>query len=345
MLKTLNQYKEDGWLISQSHPTLPLTIWNYSKKTQFEGKWDDVTIMCRGLVTWNETGEIVARPFKKFWNFEENQHTATDSFDVFEKMDGSLIVAFSFWGMWIAASRGSFTSDQALAAQTLLNGMKTNVMNIGATYLFEYTSPANRIVVDYGSEEKLTLLAAITTDNEVEAPYESLQYAARVLGCDVVKKYDGVKDFNVLKNMVADDAEGFVIRFTNGDRMKIKGEEYFRLHKIMTEISTKRVWEYLKDGTDIEVMLDNVPDEFYNKIKVYIKELKYYYMVAAEQIGKLFDNYLENRNYDLGTPQEYSKFVNLQDKQAQGVLWKMYYNKDYSEIIWNLIKPKFRKLG
>jgi len=344
MLKTLNQYKKDGWLISQSHPTLPLTIWNYSKKTQFERKWDEITIMCRGLVTWDETGEIVARPFKKFWNFEENKHTPTKNFEVFEKMDGSLIIVFTFWGMRIAASRGSFTSDQAIAAQKIIDNMNLNSLNIGATYLFEYTSPANRIVVDYGSEEKLTLLGAIDNEDGFEAAYSTLEYNSKMMGCDLVKKCDGIKDYTSLKSMIKDDAEGFVVKFSNCDRMKVKGDEYFRLHRIMTEISTTRVWGYLKDGTDIEIMLDNVPDEFYDKIKAYIKELKYYYMVATEQIGKLFDNYLENRNQDLGTPQEYSKFVNLQDKKVQGVLWKMYYRKDYSEIIWNLIKPKFLKL-
>jgi len=344
MIKKLNKYKEDGWLISQNHPTLPLTIWNYSKKTQFEGKWDEVTVMCRGLVTWDETGEIVARPFKKFWNYEENQHTPTKDFEVFEKMDGSLIIVFYVWGMWIAASRGSFTSDQAIAAQKLVNKMNYSAFNIGATYLFEYTSPTNRIVVDYGSEEKLTLLGGIDTESGFEAPYPILEYTSTIARCDLVKKYDGIKDFDVLKTMVADDAEGFVIRFSNGDRMKVKGEEYFRLHKIMTEISTKSVWEYLKNGTDVEEMLSDVPDEFYDKIKSYIKELRYSYMCVRENIGKLFDNYLENRNYDEGTPTEYSTFVNRQDKKIQGVLWRMYYKRDYSEIVWNLIKPEFRKL-
>ena len=29
-IETLHKYYEDGWLIKQTHPTLPLTIWNYS---------------------------------------------------------------------------------------------------------------------------------------------------------------------------------------------------------------------------------------------------------------------------------------------------------------------------
>lgn len=45
LLNTLEHYYSDGWLIRQTHPTLPLTIWNYSQNTQYEGYWDDVTLM------------------------------------------------------------------------------------------------------------------------------------------------------------------------------------------------------------------------------------------------------------------------------------------------------------
>jgi len=113
MLETLNYYYERGYLIKQVHPTLPLTIWNYSQTTQFEKKWDEITLMCRGLVT-DDKGNIVARPFSKFFNIEEDRHKATDEFDVYEKMDGSLGIMFNYESTWIFASRGSFTSDQSV---------------------------------------------------------------------------------------------------------------------------------------------------------------------------------------------------------------------------------------
>ncbi len=50
MLDTLNKYHEDGLLYKQVHPTLPLTIWNYSEKVQYENLWNDDLLMCRGLV-------------------------------------------------------------------------------------------------------------------------------------------------------------------------------------------------------------------------------------------------------------------------------------------------------
>ena len=60
MKEILKKYEEDGLLYRQFHQTLDLDIWNYSEKVQYEGLWDDITLMCRGLVT-NSEGDIVAR--------------------------------------------------------------------------------------------------------------------------------------------------------------------------------------------------------------------------------------------------------------------------------------------
>lgn len=97
MLEILNRYYEDGWLIKQTHPTLDLTIWNYSPRVQYERQWDDITTQCRGLVT-NSKGEIVARPFKKFFNYEEHkpEDLPNEEFVVYEKMDGSLGILFYY---------------------------------------------------------------------------------------------------------------------------------------------------------------------------------------------------------------------------------------------------------
>ena len=51
MLETLEKYHNEGLLYKQVHPSLPLTIWNYTEKVQYEGLWDDITLMSRGLVT------------------------------------------------------------------------------------------------------------------------------------------------------------------------------------------------------------------------------------------------------------------------------------------------------
>jgi tRNA splicing ligase len=136
MIRILNKYHNEGLLYKQVHPTLPLTIWNYREEVQYGNKWDEVTLMARGLVT-DELGNIVARPFKKFFNDSENKHTATTDFDVYEKMDGSCIILFNYEGEWVFASRGSFTSEQAIKAKELSSNFNLHKLNKDYTYVFE----------------------------------------------------------------------------------------------------------------------------------------------------------------------------------------------------------------
>lgn len=341
MLEKLNKYYEDGLLYKQVHPTLSLTIWNYSEKVQFENLWDEVTLMCRGLVTDNE-GNMVAIPFQKFFNIEENRFTPTENFEVYEKMDGSLGIVFWYQGQWVVATRGSFTSDQAIKATEILNKYNKDIMFRHLTFCFEIIYPENRIVLDYGDDEKLVLLGTFDKDGkEVDIDMWS-QY-----GFDVVKKYDGIKDFKELKSMIKDDQEGFVVRFTNGDRIKVKGVEYLRLHKIMTNMSTTAVWECLKNGDDIETILKDVPDEFYEKIKSYVRDLRYGFFQISERAGKLHDGFRYGKYNDKDpepTKKEFAEFVFKQQKVLQPVMFAMWDKKNYDEIIWRIIRPEFKKL-
>lgn len=341
MLEKLNKYYEDGLLYKQVHPTLPLTIWNYSEKVQYENLWDEVTISARGLVT-DDKGDIVATPFKKFFNIEEGKYTPTETFEVYEKMDGSLGIVFWYQGQWVVATRGSFTSDQAIKATELLKKYNTDIMFRHMTFCFEIIYPENRIVLDYKGEEKLVLLGAF--DNWGK-DYDISDWDE--WGFDVVKKYDGINDYKQLKEMVKNDQEGFVVKFSNGDRVKVKGVEYLRLHKIMTNVSTTGIWEYLKNGEDVMELLKDVPDEFYTKIKNYVKELRYFYFQISEDAGKKFDGKMYGKYNDkepITDRKEYAEWVLQQPKHLSGILFRMFDKKDYSEIIWNLIKPEFKKL-
>jgi RNA ligase len=341
MLEKLNKYYEDGLLYKQVHPSLPLTIWNYTEKVQYENLWDEVTLMCRGLVT-DDTGDIIATPFHKFFNIEEGKFEPTENFEVYEKMDGSLGIVFWYRGQWVVATRGSFTSDQAIKAREILKKYNTDIMFRHLTFCFEILYPENRIVLDYGDDEKLVLLGTFDkngkeTDVEIWSQW----------GFDVVKKYDGIKDFKELKSMVKDDQEGFVVKFSNGDRIKVKGVEYLRLHKIMTNVTTTGIWEYLKNGEDVMKLLKDVPDEFYKKIENYIKDLRYSYYQISEDVGKRFDYKMYGKYNDkepITDRKEFAEWVSTQPKHLSGILFRMLDKKDYSEIIWNLIRPEFKKL-
>jgi RNA ligase len=336
LLQKLNQYYEDGLLYKQVHPTLPLTIWNYTEKVQYENLWDEVTLMCRGLVT-DDKGNIIARPFKKFFNIEEGKYTPTKDFEVYEKMDGSLGIVFNYNLEWIFATRGSFTSDQAIKAKEIFYKKYNDLLlSRSNTYLFEIIYPENRIVVDYGNEEKLVMLGEIHTELG-----EELDVMFNVdLGFDVVKKYSSITDYKQLKAMVKDDQEGFIVKFTNGDRIKIKGAEYLRLHKIMTNMSTTAIWECLKNGDDIETLLKDVPDEFYNKIKDHKHNLQ-----SVFDFNKRFiECEFEDINNRLGQVSDKDFALYITDYEFKSFHFCLRKGRDIDQAIWKMIKPEFKKL-
>ena len=346
-IRTLEKYYEDGLLYKQTHPTLPLTIWNYTPKVQYENSWDEITLQCRGLVTDNE-GNIVARAFKKFFNMEEGKYTPTENFEVWDKMDGSLGIVFWYEGQWIVATRGSFTSSQSIKGKEIFDRYVKKYgddnLNIHLTYLVEILFPENRIVVDYGNDEKLVLLGI--TDQYGETHHSHFEYLWFHKDL-IVKKYDGINDYSILKDMIKDNEEGFVIKFSNGDRMKIKGKEYLRLHKIMTNVSTTGIWEMLSNGDDVNELLKDVPDEFYKKIKDYVRDLRYGFFQISERAGKLHDGFRYGKYGDVDpepTKKEFAEFVLKQEKVLHPVMFAMWDKKNYDKIIWSILKPEFSKL-
>jgi RNA ligase len=356
MNEVLNKYFEEGLVYKQVHPTLPLTIWNYTETVQYEGKWDDVTLQTRGLVT-DGNGKVVARPFRKFFNMEEGKHTATPDFDVYDKMDGSLGILFNYKGEWVMATRGSFTSEQAVMGLEIVKEkyFLDSWMKEYA-YLLEIIYPENRIVVNYGVE-KVTFLSAVlngtykwnsTDDTELHWSTSLMIFKSNgIHESDVVKteQHFNFSDelYKSLKEKNETNKEGFVLRFQPGNfRMKIKFEEYVRLHKVMTNLSTTAVWEVLSSGGSVDELLKDVPDEFYNKIKEYEQELSF-------QFNMIFSDYfvhfrsIQNKIGDVaGNRAEFASHA--KNYQYPSILFAMLDGKDIAPIISKIIKPEFRKL-
>jgi T4 RnlA family RNA ligase len=365
-LETLHKYKEDGLLMSQTHPTLPLTIWNYTQKVQYEGLWDEVTMACRGIITDDSTGEVLVRPFPKFFNYEEAVGksmipTKGDYVYIQEKMDGSLGILFCYEGEWVMATRGSFTSEQAIRGMEILKRnypVFDKVWMKEYAYLVEIIYPENRIVVDYG-KEKITFLSAVLNESYNWKPTDETELhwttACSIFAGNGIKKSDIVKTeqhfnfsdelYKSLKEKNETNKEGFVLRFFPGNfRMKIKFEDYVRLHKVMTNLSTTAIWEVLSSGGTMDTLLADVPDEFYSKIKEYENSLRYSYMSIREHAGKLFDSLYESYDRELPNRKKYAEWVTGQTNFIQPILFRMYDKKDYSPCIWKLIKPDFKKI-
>jgi RNA ligase len=342
MREILQRYVEEGKLISQRHPSLPLSIYNYSQKVQYDRAWDEITLAARGLVV-EDSGRVIAKPFGKFFNMEELPEIPNEPFEVFEKMDGSLGIAFYYAGDWHMASRGSFTSSQSQRGGEMLKKIQ-HCLVPALVYLFEIIYPENRIVVDYGTEEKLVLLAAFVANNGNEVEYESIKHEHGILLCELVKKYDGVRDFKELKAMIAENAEGFVVKFKSGMRMKIKGEEYVKLHRILTDVSSYDIWESLRDFGELpKEIFEKVPDEFFGWVRKVRDSIVAEYESVESTVKEEFKAVTEKLK---GTPEEeYNKKFALSviEHPLKGMLFSLKNGQDISQSIWKMVKPKYSK--
>ena len=342
-LKILEDYYNKGLLIKQIHPTLPLTIWNYSKTVQFEGVWDDILLSCRGLVT-DDKGNVVAKPFPKFFNIGEGKHTPTSLFTVFEKLDGSLGLSFFYDNQWVFASRGSFTSDQAIKGKEIFDRLEKYSLFEDCTYIWEIIYPENRIVVDYGNQERLVLLGIIQTTTGLELSLNGIRKNGNY---DVVKEYEGINtldDFHYLKRKYEDKKiEGFVIKFENGERVKVKYDEYVRLHKLISQISTKAVWECLMNGDSMEDFLSEIPDEFYPKVKQYRDRLIMAYELHREKIRTELKKIIFSLGNDVDD-KTFAKFVSSHPDKKLLFAMKNNKIKVLNKLIWDGLRPEFKML-
>lgn len=337
-LNTLEEYYQNGLLLKQTHPSHDLTIWNYTPKVQYEKLWDDITLQCRGLVT-NSEGKIIARPFKKFFNYEEHkpEDIPNEEFVVYEKLDGSLGILFNYKGEWILATRGSFTSSQSIKGKEILDRHDISAWRKDNTYLFEIIYPENRIVVDYGDEEKLVVIGGIHTETGEEIPDSSL-FWTQDSGFEVVTTYKTWGEgYDLLKEEISKDKEGYVIRFKNGFRMKIKGEEYKRLHKILTNISNRDIWEYLKDNKSFDEILDKVPDEFYDWVKETARDLT----IRFENIDNDYNDIFNSIFLLTESKKDFAEKAKRYPHSS--ILFAMYDGKPTHKIIWKLLYPNYSK--
>jgi len=248
-----------------------LILFDYNKSVTFNFDWDEITIQSRGIVFEEATGKLVARPLRKFFNYEEltgergqtlpieYQPNLTGPYMALEKLDGSCGIVFWYNDKWYVNTRGSFNSDQAVWATNWFNqNVLHELMNKSHTYVFEIIYPENRIVVDYGDKESMVLIAIIDVESGNEFFYDYLKSEGNTIGVDTAKcfHFDKFSDLFDARNVLTVNEEGFVVTFENGYKFKLKGEEYCRVHRTMSNLTPLNFWRVI----DVETY--KVPQDF-----------------------------------------------------------------------------------
>jgi RNA ligase len=253
-LRRREEYVASGLLRKDVTDDGELVIYTYTDQCTYEMAWDDVTRHSRGHVFNVLTGECVARPFPKFFNLGENQEALPERFpwdrpyDVYEKMDGWLGVLYRHEGRFKVASRGSFHSGGAAWATEFLGRFDLSCLPDAATLCFEIIHPHHQIILSY-DEPTLVILAAFDrlTGDEYARPV--VVEWARQIGLPVVPMHAALTMEDLLRHQKERERfEGFVIRFADGRRAKVKTEWYLRLARLMADLSPIAVWEAMAGG-------------------------------------------------------------------------------------------------
>jgi RNA ligase len=332
--------------------------WCYTQKCQWEKKWDEHTIIARGIVTL-ANGIVISRPFTKFFNLGEPEAEPiswTDKITATDKIDGSLIIVSFHNGQMILNSKGSFTSEHANFARKWIADNMSKWKNaemkrsLGGnerwTYLFESIFPEvdNIKVINYGDRADLTLLAVINVNTGSEWSYDMLKQTGNIIGVGVVKRYP-FDDINLLLKKCKEgsivDGEGIVLHFDpSGKRIKVKSDEYIRLHRLISHTSRKHILDVLIKGDDVESIYTALPDELFAEVKKIVSEIKDEFN-SIQMRAKVVTDTIK----PLPTKKEQALYLLARPELAdvKNVVFEMLEGKDGTKSIWSFIRKNTKE--
>jgi len=336
-MKFLNYESEiqAGNITKRKHPKWDLWILNYTPKCSYDSAWNDITRLCRGLII-DSKDNIICRPFEKFYNWEEIETKWPDIFNkykdkkplrVSEKVDGSLGIA----------TRGSFESEQAIRGSEILNKKYLDELwklrpYMGIyTFLFEIIYPENKIVVQY-DEEKLVLLDVIenSTGNSKLDNFSNLNFKTATQYH--WSSYDNLKSKNI-KNK-----EGYVLIYDDNYRIKIKFENYIKLHYLKSNVSNYSIWEMLKNNESVDDLIKELPDEMYDWVKNIVE---YFESMEFTTNALIINIWNESKHLLNISRKNFALYINsVVEPRLRSALYAMADKKDIHPYIWNILKPE-----
>ena len=341
---------KEGRVSKQQHPDYPYSIYKYSQMTTYKHDWDEVTMASRGLVVNDETGEVVARPFSKFFNYNEADaplELMRGEIRVSEKLDGSLGISYMTPDGLQITTAGGFQSPQAAHATRLYRERYEGEWTPrgDTTYLYEIIYPENRIVLDYGDEDDIYLLGAVNIATGKSIPLSQL---------DEWKWKRATEHTNhasldsVVNGPERSNHEGYVVHYVETDvRVKYKHDEYLNHHRFATGVNARRIWEKLRDNEDMSEWTAIAPEEFEGYINTTRDRIQKEYDSRVSFIKSAYDSFV--REIPAGVSQkEFAEQVNSKIPQdMRGFFFSLkntgrLSNSGYKNV-WESIKPDAEK--
>ena len=94
--------------------------------------------------------------------------------------------------------------------------------------------------------------------------------------------------------------EGFVIHFENGHRLKVKGNEYRRIHALISRVTPLALWEAMAAGDDLGLIRRDLPEEFWNDFDAIRSLIDASLAALADKTARIADEVRELSDKDIG---------------------------------------------
>lgn len=343
-----------------------LVGYKYTPETVYNHSWDHESLVSRGVV-YDEDGNFVARPFEKFFNYDE-LITATglktdlyhilekeDSprlkpnmsgrFRVMDKLDGSLGIAFWWKGQWYVKTGGAFDSDQAKWATDFLRNshIKSYVMEPEYTYCFEiiWHEDVHPLSTQYKKDD-LVLLGVINNKTGNEVSLAALKTHANIINCEVAEQIEFENFDDVVKYAKAlpKTKEGVVVTWESGFKCKIKGDEFLSLQRLFHNLDAEFIYDHigedLKIEHDVKMMIPEEMPDLRKKAEDMERTIGYYYHNCFDKAKKIKrDGMIRKDAYAMLAAHDAWKYF-------AGVVLKIAYS-DGEPNIWYDFKKSMKK--
>jgi hypothetical protein len=261
--------------------------------------WSKDNLIFRSSV-WDMEGNPVSLSFCKFFNWGEKPHLTAPppsltNAKLMEKLDGSTLIFSRYKGHTVARTRGTvdahnqdngYEVDYLLEKYSKFKEVLESEKTSNKSYIFEWLSPTNRIVLSYGDEPDMVLVAVIFHDDYSMMTQDGLDVLASQLQLRRPRtfKYDSIEEMKAAIEVLRDQ-EGVCVYYNNDQNiLKVKSAHYLYLHRAKSEISSiEKVIDVYMDWFITKRFVEH-SDVSYTSFFAYLEE-KFDYEIATMARG------------------------------------------------------------
>ena len=322
--------------------------------------YDGFYLECRSIVIDLLNEEIALCPFKKFRNLNECAENMLDvikekintakNVEISNKLDGSMQSARFYKGKVLMAGSQAIDTKRSWRLEDgykMLNENENYVRMLKDfpryTFIFEYISLADAHVVKYKKEQEgLYLVGMRDVYSGSQYSYNILKRIAEHYNVKCTEVYDKTLDevLEECKTMKSEDQEGFVMNI-DGHLLKIKGDDYVHIHKILSKISSiNLIIRAIADDT-LDDLNAKIPTAYKNRVKV-IEKICSNYIKQQQKNIETYYNAAPN-----GDKKEFMTYVSKNvPKKYQGYVRNIYLGHDNNFLKrgYNTQTPRYIKL-